>query len=96
MAATLGIQILQRALEVTDTVYKISNITPQHPILGIILQHAKEPWVKPALVPVSSHFLDHMYRSWQTRAEFPLCPSQTELFCGVLCFETDETQFDAK
>lgn len=38
--------------------------------LGFLLQHAKEPLVKPASVPVSSCPLDHMYRVQQAGAKF--------------------------
>lgn len=40
------------------------------PIPGVLLQHAKEPWLKPASAPVSSCRLDHMYRVQQDRTEF--------------------------
>lgn len=40
------------------------------PIFGVILNHAKESWLKVGSVSVSSHHFNHMYRVQQDCVEF--------------------------
>lgn len=54
MAATLQLNVSQLTPEVTSTVQKDNSTVIALPIPGVLLQHAKEPWLKPASVPVSS------------------------------------------
>lgn len=39
-------------------------------IPGVLVQHAKEPWAKPASALMSSHRLDHMHWVQQEGVEF--------------------------
>lgn len=70
----LRLEISQPQPKVMDTVYDIvqreTSTAIALPIPGVLLQHAKDPWAKPASMPVSSRRLDHMYRVQQEGAEF--------------------------
>lgn len=58
IAAILHLPIIQPALNINSSVYDIVQLDTVQLlpffIPGILLQHTKEPWLKPALVQVFS------------------------------------------